>query len=67
GRDYREQTEWTPKQPEKNSGIPVKKDAKAKPVRKRAPKKGPPPLDLPVAVEVEILTGDDAKKAKAQS
>jgi len=67
GNEYREKTGWTPKQPEKNSGIPIKKDDKPKPVRKRAPKKTTTPANTPVAVEVEIPTEDAGEKAKTSS
>ena len=67
GKEYREKTGWTPKQPEKNSGIPIKKDDKPKPVRKRAPKKTTTPANTPVAVEVEIPTEDAGEKAKTSS
>ena len=67
GKEYREKTGWTPKQPEKNSGIPIKKDDKPRPVRKRAPKKTTTPANTPVAVEVEIPTEDAGEKAKTPS
>ncbi|HIN72782.1 MAG TPA: NADH-quinone oxidoreductase subunit I [Dehalococcoidia bacterium] len=67
GKEYREKTGWTPKQPEKNSGIPIKKDDKPKPVRKRAPKKTTTPANTPVAVEAEIPTEDAGEKAKTSS
>ena len=67
GNEYREKTGWTPKQPEKNSGIPIKKDDKPKPVRKRAPKKTTTPANTPVAVEVEIPTEDAGEKAQTAS
>ena len=67
GEEYREKTGWTPKHPEKNSGIPIKKDDKPKPLRKRAPKKTTTPANTPIAVEVETPTEDAGEKAKTQS
>ena len=67
GTEYREKTGWTPKRPEKNSGIPIKKDDKPKVVRKRAPKKTTTPANTPIAVEVEIPTEDAGEKAKTPS
>ena len=67
GKAYRAKTNWAPKQPEKNSGIPVKKDDKPRPVRKRAPKKAAASVDAPVATaEIDVSTEDPAKKAQAQ-
>jgi len=67
GKEYREKTGWTPKRPEKNSGIPIKKDDKPRPFRKRAPKKTTTPTNTPVAVEVEIPTEDAGEKAQTPS
>ena len=67
GKEYREKTGWTPKRPEKNSGIPIKKDDKPRPLRKRAPKKTTTPANTPIAVEVEIPTEDAGEKAKTPS
>ena len=67
GKEYREKTGWTPKQPEKNSGIPIKKDDTPRPLRKRAPKKTTTPANTPIAVEVEIPTEDAGEKAKTPS
>lgn len=67
GKEYREKTGWAPKRPEKNSGIPIKKDDKPRSVRKRAPKKTTTPANTPIAVEVETPTEDAGEKAKTQS
>ncbi len=67
GKEYREKTGWAPKRPEKNSGIPIKKDDKPRSVRKRAPKKTTTPANTPIAVEVEIPTEDAGEKAKTPS
>ena len=67
GKEYREETGWAPKRPEKNSGIPIKKDDKPRSVRKRAPKKTTTPANTPIAVEVETPTEDAGEKAKTQS
>jgi len=67
GKEYREKTGWAPKRPEKNSGIPIKKDDKPRSVRKRAPKKTTTPANTPIAVEVETPTEDTGEKAKTQS
>tara|TARA_Y100001001_G_C7837699_1_gene249450 strand:- start:191 stop:397 length:207 start_codon:yes stop_codon:yes gene_type:complete len=67
GEEYREKTGWTPKHPEKNSGIPIKKDDKPKPLRKRAPKKTTTPTNTLDPVEVEIPTEDAGEKAETPS
>lgn len=67
GAEYREKTSWTPKHPEKNSGIPIKKDDKPKPLRKRAPKKTTTPTNTLDPVEVEIPTEDAGEKAETPS
>ena len=67
GKEYREKTGWAPKRPEKNSGIPIKKDDKPRSVSKRAPKKTTTPANTPIAVEVETPTEDAGEKAKTQS
>ena len=67
GKEYREKTGWAPKRPEKNSGIPIKKDDKPRSVRKRAPKKTTTPANTPIAVEAETPTEDAGEKAKTQS
>ena len=67
GAEYQEKTGWTPKHPEKNSGIPIKKDDKPKPLRKRAPKKTTTPTNTLDAVEVEIPTEDAGEKAETPS
>ena len=67
GKEYREKTGWAPKRPEKNSGIPIKKDDKPRSVSKRAPKKTTTPANTPIAVEAETPTEDAGEKAKTQS
>lgn len=49
GKEYRAETNWEPKRPEKNSGVPVKKGDKPRPVRQRARKGGnsKTPLQVP--------------------
>ena len=74
GETYRNKTGWSPKNPGKNSGVPVKKDDKPKPVRKHAPKKAKaaPPSESPAATAdtkptEDAIAASEAEKAKAQT
>ncbi len=70
GKSYQSEIGWSPKQPEKNSGVPVKKDEGAKPTRQRTSKRpqadsttgaqSTPPTPGQSGADPESVPGDQA-------